>query len=58
MGLWKQVENDLNVIFSIQQFMAIVGMDKRDKREARNILNQFYKSGKIYRLTKNLYKKY
>jgi len=58
MGLWKQVENDLNAIFSIQQFMAIVGMDKRDKREARNILNQFYKSGKIYRLNKNLYKKY
>ena len=58
MGLWKQVENDLNMIFSIQQFMAIVGMDKRDKREARNILNQFHKSGKIFRLNKNLYKKY
>lgn len=58
MGLWKQVEKDLNAIFSIQQFMAIIGMDKRDKREARNILSQFHKTGKVYRLTKNLYKKY
>ena len=58
MGLWKQVEKDMGEIFSIQQFMNVVRMDlKSDKREARNILKQFHKSGKIYRLSKNLYKK-
>ncbi|MHA1797021.1 MAG: hypothetical protein ACTSVY_01125 [Candidatus Helarchaeota archaeon] len=57
MGVWSKVEPDLNEIFSIQQFMTIMGMDKNDKREARNILNQFFESGKIYRLSKNLYKK-
>ncbi len=58
MGLWKQVQKDVGEIFSIQQFMNVVGMDlKNDKREARNILKQFHKAGKIYRLSKNVYKK-
>ena len=58
MGLWKQVEKDVGQIFSISQFMNVVGMDlKNDKREARNILKQFHQDGKIYRLSKNLYKK-
>jgi len=58
MGLWKQVQKDFGEIFSIQQFMNVVGMDlKSDKREARNILKQLHKAEKIYRLSKNLYKK-
>ncbi|MFX1295829.1 MAG: hypothetical protein ACFFD2_13375 [Promethearchaeota archaeon] len=58
MGLWENIKNSLNHEFSLIQLMEILGMDEEDKREARNILNQFYKNGKIIRISKNMYRKY
>ncbi|MFX1297591.1 MAG: hypothetical protein ACFFD2_22420 [Promethearchaeota archaeon] len=58
--MWAKVKDNLKGIFSIYQFMELVGLDRKqskDKREARNILNQLYKSKKIYRISKNVYKK-
>lgn len=57
MGLWDQVKNELKAEFSLTQLMELLGMTAEDKREARNILQQFYQTGKIIRLSKNMYKK-
>ncbi|MHA1266711.1 MAG: hypothetical protein ACTSRS_15855 [Candidatus Helarchaeota archaeon] len=56
-GLWTQIKDELNPEFSLIQFMELLGMDSDDKREARNILTQFYQAGKIIRLSKNMYRK-
>ncbi|MHA1386144.1 MAG: hypothetical protein ACTSR3_20515 [Candidatus Helarchaeota archaeon] len=58
--MWTKVKDNLGDIFSINQFMEILGLDKKEpkeKREARNILKQLYQAKKIYRLSKNVYKK-
>ncbi|NVM02585.1 MAG: hypothetical protein HWN67_09635 [Candidatus Helarchaeota archaeon] len=58
--MWTKVKDSLKGTFSLYQFMELMGLDRtesKDKREARNILNQLYKSRKIYRLSKNVYKK-
>jgi len=57
MGLWEQIKDELNSEFSLIQIMELLGMEADDKREARNILNQFYHAGKINRISKNMYKK-
>jgi hypothetical protein len=57
MGLWEQIKDMLATEFSLLQLMELLGMDAEDKREARNILNQFYHAGKILRLSKNMYRK-
>ena len=45
MGLWGQIKGYLDETFSIQQFMELLGMDRTDKREARNVLHQLYIAG-------------
>lgn len=58
--MWRKINENLRDTFSLNQFMELLGMDKKeakDKREARNILNQLYKSKKIYRTSNNTYKK-
>ena len=58
--MWNKVKDGLKDTFSLYQFMEIIGLDQKltkDKREARNILKQLYKAKKIYRLSKNIYKK-
>lgn len=57
MGIWEQIKDELNPEFSLLQLMELLGMDEDDKREARNILNQFYHAGKIVRISKNMYRK-
>jgi hypothetical protein len=57
MGLWDQIKNDLNPQFSLLRLMEVLGMDETDKREARNILHQLFISGKIRRISKNMYQK-
>lgn len=58
MGLYARVEKDLGDQFSIEQFMDLYGFDKTsEKREARNVLNQFVQAKKIRRLSKNMYQK-
>ncbi len=57
MGLWEQIKDELGIEFSLIQIMELLGMEAEDKREARNILNQFYSSGKIVRISKNMYRK-
>jgi hypothetical protein len=59
MGLWGQIKGYLDETFSIQQFMELLGMDRTDKREARNVLHQLYIAGKIKRVnnSKNMYRK-
>ena len=57
MGLWESLKDSLNPEFSLLQFMELLGMDEEDKREARNVLNQFYNAGKITRISKNMYRK-
>ncbi|MHA1131713.1 MAG: hypothetical protein ACTSQI_02360 [Candidatus Helarchaeota archaeon] len=56
-GIWETIKDELNPEFSLLQMMELLGMDAEDKREARNILKQFYKAGKIVRISKNMYKK-
>ena len=56
-SIWNKIEDSLNSRFSIRQFMYNTGLDKSEKREARNILNQFVLSGKIRRISQNLYEK-
>ncbi|MFX0135257.1 MAG: hypothetical protein ACFFDN_16555 [Candidatus Hodarchaeota archaeon] len=58
--MWAKVKDSLKGTFSLYQFMELIGLDRKqskDKREARNILNQLYKAKKIYRLSNNVYKK-
>ncbi len=58
--MWTKVKDSLKGTFSLYQFMELLGLDRRefkDKRDARNILNQLYKSKKIYRISNNVYKK-
>ena len=57
MGLWEQIKDELNAEFSLIQLMELLGMEAEDKREARNILNQFNRAGKINRISKNMYRK-
>lgn len=57
MGLWEQIKDELNSEFSLIQLMELLGMEADDKREARNILNQFNRAGKINRISKNMYRK-
>ncbi|NVM54682.1 MAG: hypothetical protein HWN66_13340 [Candidatus Helarchaeota archaeon] len=57
MGLWDKIKDELSSEFSLIQLMELLGMDEEDKREARNILNQFNTSGKIARISKNMYRK-
>ena len=57
MGLWESIKDALSPEFSLLQLMELLGMAEEDKREARNILNQFYKAGKITRISKNMYRK-
>lgn len=57
MGLWEQIKDELNSEFSLIQLMELLGMEAEDKREARNILNQFNLAGKINRISKNMYRK-
>ncbi|NVM28243.1 MAG: hypothetical protein HWN65_05335 [Candidatus Helarchaeota archaeon] len=57
MGLWEKIKDELNPEFSLFQLMELLGMDEDDKREARNILNQFHITGKIARISKNMYRK-
>ncbi len=57
MGIWDQIKNELKPEFSLRQVMEVLGMDKDDKREARNILQEFFVAGKIIRHSKNMYKK-
>ncbi|MHA1652149.1 MAG: hypothetical protein ACTSYB_18360 [Candidatus Helarchaeota archaeon] len=57
MGLWDKIKDGLNTEFSIFQLMELLGMDEDDKRDARNILKQFHITGKIVRISKNMYKK-
>lgn len=58
--MWQKIKINLNDTFSLFQFMESIGLDKKltkEKREARNILKQLYQAKKIYRLSKNTYKK-
>ncbi|MHA1378862.1 MAG: hypothetical protein ACTSRG_10815 [Candidatus Helarchaeota archaeon] len=58
--MWIKVKDNLGDKFSLDQFMEILGLDKKqpkEKREARNILKQLYQAKKIYRLSDNMYKK-
>jgi len=57
MGLWDKIRNDLKLQFSLFRMMEVLGMDEGDKREARNILHQLFVSGKIRRISKNVYQK-
>ncbi len=57
MGIWEMIKNELHQEFSLLQLMELLGMDAEDKREARNLLQQFYKAGKIVRISKNMYRK-
>lgn len=57
MGLWEKIKDELQTEFSLFQLMDLLGMDEDDKREARNILNQFHRTGKITRISKNMYRK-
>ena len=57
MGLWDQIKNELKSEFSLIQLMELLGMGEDDKRDARNLLNQFHKAGKIIRISKNMYRK-
>jgi len=57
MGLWDKIKNDLAPQFSLFRLMEVLGMDESDKREARNLLHQFFLSGKVRRISKNIYQK-
>jgi len=57
MGLWNQIKGELNPQFSLLRMMEVLGMDEADKREARNVLHQLFLSGKIRRISKNMYRK-
>jgi hypothetical protein len=57
MGIWEMIKNELHPEFSLLQLMELLGMDAEDKRDARNLLKQFYKAGKIVRISKNMYRK-
>lgn len=57
MGLYALAEKKLKNTFSMFQFMEVLGMEKENAREARNILRQFYQQGLIKRVSKNLYAK-
>lgn len=57
MGLYENIKDELPSEFSLFQLMQLLGMDEEDHREARNILKQFYLTGKIVRTSKNMYRK-
>jgi hypothetical protein len=57
MGIWESLKDHLGTEFSLFQMMELLGMTEEDKREARNILKQFYSAGKVIRISKNMYRK-
>lgn len=57
MGLYNKIENELTQIFSIFQFMSILGINATEVRYARNLLKQFSIYGYVKRLSKNMYEK-